>query len=60
MTLGEALRQGAKLLADADVPSPRLNAEVLLMHATRCDRAHLLAHPERPLTDSEWVHYGRT
>ena len=59
MSLGEALRQGAKLLADSNVPSPRLNAEVLLMHAARCDRTHLLAHPERPLTDVEWVHYGR-
>ena len=59
MSLGEALRQGAKLLGDSGVPSPRLNAEVLLMHAARCDRTQLLAHPERPLTDNEWVHYGR-
>ena len=29
------------------------------MHAARCDRTHLLAHGERELTDSEWVHYGR-
>jgi release factor glutamine methyltransferase len=59
MTLGEALRQGVKLLADRGIPSPRLNAEVLLMHAARCDRAHLLAHGERSLTHSEWVHFGR-
>ena len=59
MTLQEALRQGADLLAGGGVPSPRLNAEVLLMHAARCDRAHLYSHSERELTDSEWVHYGR-
>ena len=59
MTLQTALKQGAKLLETGGVPSPRLNAEVLLMHAARCDRTHLYAHGERELTDSEWVHYGR-
>jgi release factor glutamine methyltransferase len=59
MRLKEALEQGVKLLEKGGVPSPRLNAEVLLMHAARCDRAHLFAHGERELTDSEWVHYGR-
>ena len=59
MTLGEALRQGTELLTAGKVPSARLNAEVLLMHAARCDRTHLFAHSERRLTDSEWVHYGR-
>jgi release factor glutamine methyltransferase len=59
MTLQEALRQGTELLAGGGVPSPRLSAEVLLMHAARCDRTHLLAHGERELTDSEWVHFGR-
>jgi release factor glutamine methyltransferase len=47
------------LLENGGVPSPRLNAEVLLMHAAHCDRAHLFAHSERELTDSEWVHFGR-
>jgi release factor glutamine methyltransferase len=59
MKLGEALQQGSELLANGAVPSPRLNAEVLLMHAARCDRTYLYAHAERELTDSEWVHYGR-
>jgi len=58
--LGEALKQGAELLANGNVPSPRITAEVLLMHAARCDRAHLYAHSDRELTDSEWVHYGRS
>jgi release factor glutamine methyltransferase len=59
MQLKEALKQGTELLEKNGVPSARPTAEVLLMHAAGCDRAHLYAHPERELTDSEWVHYGR-
>ena len=59
MRLGEALQQGRRLLEESAVPSPRIAAEVLLMHTLRCDRAHLYAHPERQLTDSERVHYAR-
>ena len=59
MQLQQALAQGIELLEKASVPSPRITAEVLFMHAARCDRAHLYAHPERELTDSEWVHFGR-
>jgi release factor glutamine methyltransferase len=35
------------------VPSPRLNAELLLMFVLGCDRAHLYAHPDRELTGEE-------
>jgi release factor glutamine methyltransferase len=35
------------------VPSPRLNAELLLMFTLSCDRAYLFAHPERELTAEE-------
>lgn len=59
MTLGDALQQGLKLLEDAAVPSARIAAEVLLMHALDCDRAHLYAHPERVLTDVQRLHYAR-
>ena len=59
MQLKEALAQGIVLLEKSGVDSSRLTTEVLLMHAVRCDRAHLYAHAERQLTDSEWVHYGR-
>jgi len=59
MQLKEALRQGIELLEKGGVPSPRIAAEVLLLHAARCDRAHLYAHPERALTEVEWIHYGR-
>ena len=59
MRLQEAVKRGAELLEAGGVPSPRLNAEVLLMHAARCDRAHLYAHGERELNSSEWAHYSR-
>src|ERR1700749_4351471 len=39
------------------VPSPRLNAELLLMFTLNCDRAYLFAHPERELTDDEQSRY---
>ena len=59
MLLKTALEQAIALLEKGGVPSPRLTAEVLLMHAARCDRAHLYAHGERELTEVEWIHYGR-
>lgn len=46
----------ARLAAD-QVPSPRLNAELLLMFTLNCDRAYLFAHPERELTDEEQSRY---
>jgi release factor glutamine methyltransferase len=46
----------ARLKADC-VPSPRLNAELLLMFALGCDRAYLFAHPERELTAEEQSRY---
>ncbi|OFW13149.1 MAG: protein-(glutamine-N5) methyltransferase, release factor-specific [Acidobacteria bacterium RIFCSPLOWO2_02_FULL_59_13] len=59
MQLKPALEQGIALLEKGGIPSPRIAAEVLLMHALVCDRAHLYAHPERELTEVEWIHYGR-
>jgi release factor glutamine methyltransferase len=47
-----ALKQGIHLLREAHVPSDTLAAELLLLHATRRDRAWLYAHPEE-LLDSE-------
>ena len=59
MRLEAALRQGLQLLEESAVPSSRIAAEVLLMHALGCERVHLYAHPERELSDSERVHYAR-
>jgi release factor glutamine methyltransferase len=46
----------ARLTAD-NAPSPRLNAELLLMFTLNCDRAYLYAHPERELTVAEQTRY---
>lgn len=37
----------------ADIGSPRLSAESLMMFVLDCDRAYLFAHPERELTSAE-------
>jgi release factor glutamine methyltransferase len=51
--LREALTTAIDRLAAANVPSPRLNAELLLMFVLGCDRVHLHAHGERPLSPRE-------
>jgi release factor glutamine methyltransferase len=51
--LGDALALAVSRLATAQVPSPRLNAELLLMFTLSCDRAYLHAHPERELSTEE-------
>ncbi len=53
----EALQSAITRLTDERVPSPRLNAETLLMFTLNCDRAHLYAHPERELTAEEQSRY---
>lgn len=54
-----ALSWAVALLADADVDTPRLDAELLLCHVWVCNRAHLYAHPEDPLSRIESSHFGR-
>jgi release factor glutamine methyltransferase len=46
----------ARLIAE-NVPSPRMNAELLLMFTLSRDRAYLFAHPERELTPDEQSRY---
>jgi release factor glutamine methyltransferase len=46
----------ARLTAD-HVPSPRMNAELLLMFTLNSDRAYLYAHPERELGADEQRRY---
>jgi release factor glutamine methyltransferase len=57
MLLREALQAAIARLTAEHVPSPRLNAETLLMFTLNCDRAHLYAHPERELTREEQSRY---
>jgi len=48
--LRQALNAAVEFLTVARVPSPRMNAELLIMFTLDCDRAYLFAHPERELT----------
>jgi release factor glutamine methyltransferase len=52
-----ALASAVERLDAADVGSPRMNAEVLLMFVLSADRAYLYAHPERELTPQEAARY---
>jgi release factor glutamine methyltransferase len=51
------LLSAVERLTEAHVPSPRRNAELLLMFTLGCDRAYLYAHPERDLTRDEVRRY---
>jgi len=55
--LKETLQSAITHLTADHVPSPRLNAETLLMFTLNCDRAQLYAHPERELTPEEQSRY---
>jgi release factor glutamine methyltransferase len=57
MTLGNSLNSAIEALTRANVGSPRMNAELLLMFTLGCDRAHLYTHPERSLTADEQSRY---
>jgi hypothetical protein len=55
--LRQSLNLAIEHLTAAQVPSPRLNAELLIMYTLDCDRAYLYAHPERELTPDETHRY---
>lgn len=57
MTLKQVLHSAAARLDRERVPSPRMNAELLLMFVLGCDRAYLYAHPERELSAEELAGY---
>ncbi len=57
MQLKQAVDAAYQLFIENDVPSPRLNAELLLMFVLRRERAFLYAHPERELTADEQARY---
>jgi release factor glutamine methyltransferase len=57
--LKQALASAIARLTAELVPSPRMNAELLLMFTLNCDRAYLYAHPERELSDNEQTSYDR-
>jgi release factor glutamine methyltransferase len=55
--LKQTLAAAIKGLSAEHVPSPRMNAELLLMFTLNCDRAYLHAHPERELSADEQNRY---
>ena len=57
MQLKQALASAIAELGVEKVPSPRMNAELLLRFILNCDRAYLFAHPERELTADEQSRY---
>jgi release factor glutamine methyltransferase len=59
VTLRDALASAISRLTTANVPSPRMNAELLLMFTLECERAYLHAHPERKLSADEQRRYDQ-
>jgi release factor glutamine methyltransferase len=57
VALKQVLQSAVGRLTAHHVPSPRLNAELLLMFTLNCDRALLYAHPEREVTPEEQARY---
>jgi release factor glutamine methyltransferase len=55
--LKQALTSAVARLQAERVPSPQMNAELLLRFVLNCDRAYLFAHPERELTADEQARY---
>jgi len=58
--LKQTLASAVSRLSAGHVPSPRLNAELLLTFTLNCDRAYIYAHPERELTHDEQSRYDAT
>lgn len=57
-TLKAALGAAITDFTESKTPSPRMNAELLLMFVLGCDRAHLFSHPERELSVEEQNRYA--
>jgi release factor glutamine methyltransferase len=58
MQLKQAVDFAYQLFLENDVPSPRLNAELLLLFVLNRERAYLYAHPERELTEDDESRYN--
>jgi release factor glutamine methyltransferase len=56
-TVGELLKLTATFFAERGVPTPRLDAEVLLAHVLDVPRIQLYVQHDRPLTDVETAAY---
>ena len=58
VTVRDALAWATPILTSAGVPSPRLDAEVLLAHVLKANRARLYAAPEQPLDPAQREAYA--
>lgn len=56
-TLGEEVTSAARLLSDAGVETPLLDAQLLAAHVLDSSRLDIIAHPERLLTEREAEDY---
>jgi release factor glutamine methyltransferase len=65
MTTNQALREAAqklqpkKIVCDLDRGLGRLEAEILLAHALKRDRAWLLAHPQHPVPSTQYLAFSK-
>src|ERR1044071_1570143 len=57
MQLKQAVDSAYNLFVENAVPSPRLNAELLLLFVLSRERSYLYAHPERELTPDEQANF---
>lgn len=57
LTVKEATTRSAEWLKARDIPSPRLDAELLMAHVLQCERIQLFMDPTRPLTEAEKTEY---
>jgi release factor glutamine methyltransferase len=57
MQLKQAVDSAYQLFLENDVPSPRLNAELLMTFVLARERSYLYAYPERELTADEQSRY---
>src|SRR5437667_385870 len=56
-SIQESLVSGFQLLESSQVPSPRLEAEILLAHVLGVERLNLYMHPGMPLEPHHWAGY---
>lgn len=59
VTISEKLREIEQLFSKAGIPSPRLDAEVLLAYTLDADRTYLHAHATDTLQDSTLRRFGK-
>jgi release factor glutamine methyltransferase len=57
MNIRTALREAIVRLESENVPSAALAAELLLLHVAKRDRTWIYAHPEAPLSSTQWKEY---